>query len=597
MESKDLRESFIRFFEERGHVRQPSSPLVSDDPTVLLTTAGMQQFIPYFTGDRDAPHKRYTSAQKCFRTVDVEEVGDTSHLTFFEMLGNFSIGDYFKAEAIKWAWEYLTNVLKLPADKLWVTYFEGEPKRGVDPDKEAHDLWKSIGLPADHIRGFGSDTNFWGPPGESGPCGPSSEIHIDLGVERSSKPHDHECGPNCDCGRFLELWNLVFMQYFCAEDGSLSALPSKNIDTGAGFERLLMVVQGKNTIFETDLFVPIIKKVEQLSNKEYKENEKSFRIIADHVRGAVFLIADGVRPGKSGREYILRRVIRRAVNYEHQLGIRTHRLEDLAEVVVNLYESAYPELRSQLGLIKDVLIDEEQRFRKTIERGLKHFENISAGGDVISGADIFYIYETFGFPIELSREIAREKGTTIDERGLEQALKEHQELSRVGAMEKFKRKGGGQGDEVKKAHTATHLLHQALRDVLGGHVTQAGSRLFDDELSFDFTHPTKMTDEQKQKVEEIVNQKIKLDLPMLTEIVTPDEAKAKGAIGLFEKKYGDKVQICSVMEGDQAYSREFCGGPHVHNTAEIQQFKIVKEKSSSAGIRRIKAVVGRKAAR
>jgi len=595
MTSGQLRESFLKFFEERGHTRQPSSSLVSKDPTVLLTTAGMQQFVPYFLGDEEAPHKRYTSSQKCFRTPDIEEVGDTSHNTFFEMLGNFSIGDYFKADAIPWAWEYVTKVLQLPAEQLWTTYFSGDKERNIPADTEARDLWKSVGVPEERIKGFGKDSNFWGPPGESGPCGPCAEIHIDLGADRSRNKNPHDCGPNCDCGRFLELWNLVFMQNYCAEDGSMSDLPAKNIDTGAGLERVLMVVQGKQSIFETDLFEPLLAKIAELSGKTYQSNEESFRIIADHLRGATFLINDGVRPGKNGRDYILRRVIRRAVRQGQKLGIKSDFLPSIASVVISIYKDAYPELTKNAKLIAEELAAEEQRFRATLARGLKHFEVVTKDKK-LSGIEAFHLYETYGFPIEVVRELSREQSVAFDEAGYEQALAKHQELSRVGAMDKFKRKGGGQGEEVKKAHTATHLLHQALRDVLGDHVKQAGSRLFDDELSFDFTHPTKMTDQEKAKVEQIVNDKIKKSLPMVMQILPLDEAKKMGAIGLFDKKYGDKVQICSVMEGDKAYSREFCGGPHVDNTKEVSLFKITKEKSSSAGIRRIKAVVGRKAA-
>ncbi|MFO0705134.1 MAG: alanine--tRNA ligase [Candidatus Andersenbacteria bacterium] len=594
MTSSEIRESFLQFFEKRGHTRVPSSSLVSKDPTVLLTTAGMQQFIPYFVGDEEPPKRRYTTSQKCFRTPDIDSVGDESHNTFFEMLGNFSIGDYFKKDAIPWAWEYVTTVLKLPADQLWATYFSGDPERKVAADTEAHDLWKSVGIPEARIVGLGTESNFWGPPGESGPCGPCAEIHIDLGVDRSRRKDPHECGPNCDCGRFLELWNLVFMEYFCAEDKSLSPLPAKNIDTGAGLERLTLVVQDKRSVYDTDLFVPLLDKIAELTGKKYADFAREFRIMADHTRGATFLISDGIKPGKNGRDYILRRVIRRAVRQAQRLGLTKDFMATLAEVVIAHYKESYPELAKEGARILSEITAEEQKFRQSLARGLKHFENVTKDGK-LSGAEAFHLYETYGFPIEAVRDLTREQKVKFDEAGYEQALAKHQELSRVGAMDKFKRKGGGQGEEVKKAHTATHLLHQALRDVLGTHVTQAGSRLFDDELSFDFTHPTKLTDEQKAKVEAIVNEKIKKHLPMQMQIVPLDEAKKLGAIGLFEKKYGDKVQICSIMEGDKAYSREFCGGPHVDNTGTVQLFKITKEKSSSAGIRRIKAVVGRKA--
>ncbi len=592
MRSDEIRKSFLDFFEKRGHTVKASSSLASTDPTVLLTTAGMQQFTPYFIGDEEAPEKRYTSSQKCFRTPDIDVVGDESHNTFFEMLGNFSIGDYFKADAIPFAWEYVTEVLKLPKEKLWVTVFAGA--KGVPRDDEAEKIWLSIGLPKERIREFGRDSNFWGPPGESGPCGPSSEIHMDLGPEKSRQKDDHACGPNHDCGRFLELWNLVFMQYYQAEDGVLTALPAKNIDTGAGLERLAMVAQNKPNIFETDVFSPLLDAIEKLSGKKYADEARAFRIIADHVRGASFLIADGVRPGKNGRDYILRRVIRRALRQGEQMGMREPFLAKLADVVVAQYQGQYPELAKEQATIERELTLEEENFRRTLRRGLKHFDEVTRDGK-LTGLEAFHLYDTYGFPIEVVRELAAERKVSVDEVGYEEAFKKHQELSRVGAMEKFKRKGGGQGEEVKKAHTATHLLHQALRDVLGTHVTQAGSRLFDDELSFDFMHPTKMSDEEKIKVEELVNSKIQLGLPMHMEKLPLDQAKKLGAIGLFEEKYGDLVQICSIMEGDKPYSREFCGGPHVNNTKDVQHFSITKEKSSSAGVRRIRAVVGRKA--
>jgi alanyl-tRNA synthetase len=592
MQSADIRKSFLDFFVAREHTLKASSSLVSKDPTVLLTTAGMQQFVPYFVGDEEPTERRYTSSQKCFRTPDIDEVGDRTHLTFFEMLGNFSIGDYFKQEAIEWAWEYMTRVLKLPQEKLWVTHFAGE--KDIPRDTEALEIWKKIGIPDQRIKAFGRESNFWGPPGESGPCGPSSEIHIDLGPESSAKKEKHDCGPNCDCGRFLELWNLVFMQYFCAEDGVLTALPAKNIDTGAGLERLAMAAQGKKTVFETDLFMPLLEEIARRTKKTYQENERAFRIIADHVRGATFLVSDGVRPGKNGRDYILRRVVRRAIRTAEVLGLSEPFVSDLAMVVVAMYSREYPELAKNREVIRRELIQEEERFRTTLKKGLKHFEQVTTEGK-LSGPEAFHLYETYGFPIELVRELAIERNIKLDEKGYNESLQKHQELSRVGAMDKFQRKGGGQGEEVKKAHTATHLLHQALRDVLGMHVKQAGSRLFDDELSFDFTHPQKMSDQERAKVEEIVNKKIQQNLPMMMQMMTLDEAKKSGAIGLFEKKYGDKVQVCSIMEGDKPYSREFCGGPHVENTNQVQLFKITKEKSSSAGIRRIKAIVGKKA--
>ncbi len=592
MQSSEIRSSFLDFFVKRGHTLKKSSSLVSADPTVLLTTAGMQQFIPYFLGDKTTKVTRFTSSQKCFRTPDIDEVGDESHNTFFEMLGNFSVGDYFKEDAIKWAWEFFTVNLKISPEKLWVTIFSGEDQ--VERDIEAEKIWKKIGVSPDRIIALGKESNFWGPPGESGPCGPSSELHYDRGEEFSSIKKSHDCGPNCDCGRFLELWNLVFMQNFCAEDGILSDLPNKNIDTGAGLERIAMVLQGKKNIFETDLFKDLLSKIETITKKEYANNERVFRIIADHVRGAAFLLADGVIPGKNGRDYILRRVIRRAIRQAERLGYSQTILGELALVVINEYKEFYPELEENKNKIIEELNKEESQFRKTLARGLKIFEKETADG-FLNGKTAFDLFQTYGFPIELVKELAAERKISFDKKGYTESLKKHQEISRIGARSKFERKGGGQGEEVKKAHTATHLLQQALRDVLGEHVTQAGSRLFDDELSFDFRHGEKMSNEEKKKVEEIVNSKIKAALPVKLNIMPLAEAKKFGALGLFEEKYGDKVQVCSVEENGKMYSKELCGGPHVSNTSDIKKFIITKEKSSSAGIRRIKAIVGDKA--
>ncbi|TSC95871.1 MAG: alanyl-tRNA synthetase [Parcubacteria group bacterium Athens1014_10] len=593
MSSKELRKIFLSFFEKRGHQIVPSSSLIPADPTALFTSAGMQQFVPYLSGETEPPYQRAVSTQKCFRTSDIDSVGNLRHLTFFEMLGNWSFGDYFKEEAIVFARDFITKEMKIPEQKLWITVFEGDKETPFD--EESFKIWQKF-VDEKRIVKLSRESNFWGPVTSSGPCGPCSEIHYDLGKK-------FKCGEDChspacknkDCQRFIEIWNLVFMEYFQDADGKLKELPAKNVDTGMGLERLALIKQDKDDLFETDLFAPMIEKISELSEKKYQNNVKLFRIIADHSRAACFLISDGILPSKEDRGYVLRRILRRVIRYGKILNLPKNFLIPVAQAVIKNYQEAYPELKRKENDILVVLQDEEEKFNKTLEKGLKQFNNVTIKqfNNVISGEEVFHLYDTYGFPLELTKELAQEKGLKIDEKSFQDFFARHQEISRAGVKNKFGGHGlnGEIGKEEKykitKLHTATHLLHQALRDVLGGHIQQAGSDLTPERLRFDFTHPEKLTDEQKKKIEEIVNQKIKEKLEIKTEEMPYEEAIKSGVLAFFKEKYPKIVKIYSI--GD--YSKEICAGPHIENTSEISYFKIISEKSSSAGVRRIKAIM------
>ncbi len=589
MNSFELRNKFFNFFEKRGHKIVPSSSLIPEDKTVLLTTAGMQQFIPYLSGQKDATEdfggKTLASIQKCFRTNDIEEVGDDTHHTFFEMLGNWSIGGgkngYFKEGAIGLALDFLLKELGLEKERIWVTIFSGEGS--VPKDNEAAEIWEKKGIPRGRILEFGSEDNFWGPVSDTGPCGPCSEIHYDRGEKFGCK----DCGPNCDkCNRFVEIWNLVFMEYDKKEDGSLKKLPQKNVDTGIGFERVTALLQGKKSAFETDLFDSIIKKLEEVSGKDYKENTKAFRVIADHARGGVFLISDNILPSNTERGYILRRVLRRAIRLGKVLKMPDSFLVVLAQEVINKFGEAYPELKLKEKEILNVIQKEQDKFEKTLERGLKEFDKI--GYKKISGKEAFRLYESYGFPLELTKELAEEKEIEIvQEEDFEKALKKHKEISRAGVEKKFGGVGREAGYQEAKLHTATHLLHQALREVLGKEVKQMGSDVNSERLRFDFSYNFKMTDEEINKVEDIVNEKIKEDLKVEKKEMSLKKALDSGALAFFKEKYPDKVNVYSVG----SFSKEICAGPHAKKTSELGRFKIIKEKSSGAGIRRIRAVL------
>ena len=551
MDSQTLRKKFLDFFTKRGHTIVPSSSLLPSDPSVLFTTAGMQQFKEYFLGKKSPYGNQVASCQKCFRTSDIEEVGDDTHLTFLEMLGNFSFGGYFKEEAIKLAYEFLFKELKLPLKEAVFTVFEGD--KDVPVDEESIAIWKKLGIANDKIKKCGKEDNFWGPTGEEGPCGPTTEIHF----------------------RGVEVWNLVFNEYLQDKNKKLTPLKQKGVDTGMGLERLAMVAQGKPSVFGTDLFSPLIGDIPG-------QNEKAKRIIADHIKSAVFLIAEGILPSNVERGYVLRRILRRAIRYGKLIGLKENFLIPLAQKVMMIYQDVYPEVKSKESDILTVIQNEEERFEETLSKGLKQFKKIIASGD-ISGTDVFHLFDTFGFPPELTEELAKEEGKKINKDDFEEAFKKHREISRAGAEKKF----GGGGEFSPRLHTATHLLHAALREVLGKDVKQMGSDINPTRLRFDFAHPQKMTDDQIKKVEEIVNQKIKEDLEVEKNEVSYKDAVKSGALAFFKEKYPERVTVYSVNK----FSKEICAGPHVKRTGELGHFKIIKEESSGAGVRRIRAIL------
>ncbi len=603
MTVNDIRQKFLDFFKEKGHAIVPSASVVPEnDPTVLFTTAGMQPLVPYLIGQKHPMGARLADAQKCVRTDDIEEVGDNRHLTFFEMLGNWSLGDYFKQEAITWSFEFLTDKKWLGIDpqRLYVTVFEGDAD--APRDEESIGIWQglfeTVGIAAEigeRVRAYPKKKNWWGPAGLTGPCGPDTEIFYDTG-KKHDKAFGEECHQNCDCGRFVEIWNNVFMQYDKQADGSFKPLAQQNVDTGMGLERITAVMQGVETVFETDAFKPVINKIEQLSGKPYSENERAFRIIADHVRAATFIIGDerGVSPSNVGQGYIVRRLLRRAIREGRRIGIADGFTHLIAEVYAGEYGGHYSELVKNLPKIVEEMKKEEEKFGKSLEKGIKELEKMLAKGS-ISGEDAFLLFSSYGFPVELTEEILKEKGMQVDREVFAAEFKKHQDLSRTASAGAFK---GGLADnsvETTRLHTATHLLHQALRTVLGDHVEQKGSNITAERLRFDFSHGQKVTPEEIKKVEDLVNEAIQKDYPVHCERLTVDEAKKCGAIGLFGDKYalmGDKINVYFVGNEEKGFfSKEICGGPHVEHTGELGSFKIQKEEAVSAGVRRIKAVV------
>ncbi len=651
--ANELRALFLRFFQEKGHAVIPSASVIPEnDPTVLFTTAGMHPLVPYLLGQKHPAGTRLTDVQKCIRTGDIDDVGDMSHLTFFEMLGNWSLGDYFKKEMIPWSWEFLTSEkwLGIDKDKLAFTVFEGDDD--CPRDDEAADLWRSCGVKDDHLFFLPKEHNWWGPAGVTGPCGPDTEMFIIV-----KKPCGPNCSPACHCGAYLEIWNDVFMQYNKQADGSFIPLQQKNVDTGMGLERTICVLTGKKSVYETDLFENILGKISELSGKAYHPddvNTKAFRIVADHMRTATFILGDprGVSPSNVDQGYILRRLIRRAVRYGMGLGLQAGFTCEIAKVIIDQYKDVYPELTENAGFVLEQLKLEEDRFARTLRQGEKEFEKIynnisntralldsildadnkaafaaelaqqkklrpspdmmpiidaaNAGDDAaveaavkarletlntMDGRSAFKLYDTYGFPIEMTMELAAEKGLMVDEADFNARFKQHQETSHAGAEQRFK---GGLADHSAQTtclHTATHLLQAALRKVLGDEVHQKGSNITAERLRFDFTFGRKMTAEELQEVERLVNEAIQAKVPVTMEEMTVAEAKEQGAMGLFESKYGEKVKVYTMGP----YSKEICGGPHAENTGDLVSFKIQKEESSSAGVRRIKATIGRQA--
>lgn len=583
MTALEIRNKYLNFFKNHGHKVIPSAPLIPEnDPSVLFTTAGMHPLVPYLLGEAHPEGNRLTDYQKCLRTVDIDEVGDNRHLTFFEMLGNWSLGDYFKEESIKMSFDFLTKELEIPIEKLYVTCFAGD--EDAPRDEETSNIWQKVGMPKDHIYFFGKDNNWW-IAGEEGPCGPDTEMFYDTGKPVCGP----DCNPSCDCGKYVEIWNNVFMEYLKTKQGTYEKLKQKNVDTGLGLERMNMLLQGKETPYDTEIFVPIMEKLKELASYE---DIQSRRIVAEHLRSSMMIIADGGMPSNLDRGYILRRLIRRMIRHMNKLGIDYTHLTELIKLNIEVLKEMYPELEEKKEKILQVIVEEKDKFIKTLEHGEKEFHKAiekakTENKTSLDGQTVFRLYETYGFPPEITMELAKEEGFEIDLQNFDALFKQHQEKSRLGSEQKFK---GGLAEQTEKTiayHTATHLLHKALQIVLGEHAKQKGSNITEERLRFDFSHPQKVTKEELEKVEQIVNEQIQKDLKVRCEEMTLDEAKESGAIGLFENKYGEKVKVYSI--GD--FSKEICGGPHVEHTGNMGTFKIKKEEASSAGVRRIKAVL------
>ena len=583
MTALEIRNKFLNYFKENGHKIIPSAPLIPEnDPSVLFTTAGMHPLVPYLLGEKHPQGTRLADYQKCLRTVDIDEVGDNRHLTFFEMLGNWSLGDYFKNESIKYSIDFLTKELNIPIDKLSVTCFAGD--NDAPRDEETSKIWQEVGMPKERIYYFGKDDNWW-IAGDTGPCGPDTEIFYDTGKPKCSE----KCNPSCGCGKYVEIWNNVFMEYYKHEDGTYTKLKQRNVDTGLGLERINMLLQGKETPFDTEIFKPVMDKLREYAKKDSIESR---RIVAEHLRSSMMIIADGGKPSNVDRGYILRRLIRRMIRHLKKLQIDLSELKGLIEIYIQNLGEMYPELISNKDNIISTIIEEKDKFVKTLENGERELQKElnklrEKNLDTLSAENAFNLYETYGFPPEVTREIANENGFKVDLEGFDRLFKEHQAKSRQGSEQKFKGGLAEQNEQTIAYHTATHLLHKALQIVLGEHATQKGSNITTERLRFDFAHPQKVTKEELDEVEKIVNEQIKRDLKVICEEMSYDEAKKSGAIGLFESKYGDKVKVYTI--GD--FSKEICGGPHVEHTGVLGTFKIKKEEASSAGVRRIKAIL------
>ena len=583
MKAIEIRNKYLNFFKNYGHKVIPSAPLIPEnDPSVLFNTAGMQPLVPYLLGQKHPEGTRLTDYQKCVRTNDIDEVGDNRHLTFFEMLGNWSLGDYFKEESIKMSYEFLTKELNIPSEKISVTCFAGD--EDCPKDEETAKYWRENGIPEERIYYFGKDDNWW-IAGEEGPCGPDTEMFYDTGKPKCSP----ECNPSCDCGKYVEIWNNVFMEYYKNSDGKYTKLERKNVDTGLGLERMTMLLQGKQTPFDTELFKPVMDKLEELQKVDLIESR---RIVAEHLRSSIMIICDGGRPSNVDRGYVLRRLIRRTTRHLNKLQIDLNQLENVIDLNINTLKEMYPELDANKELIKNVIIEEKNKFIKTLANGEKEFNKQAnrikeSGMSVIDGKTVFRLYDTFGFPPEVTAELATENGLKIDLEEFNNLFREHQEKSRAGAAQKFKGGLADQSDETIKYHTATHLLNAALKIVLGPDTHQRGSNITAERMRFDFNCDHKMTDEEKAQAEEIVNKWIQDGLDVKVEEMKKEDAIASGAECMFIEKYPDIVTVYTIG----GVSKELCGGPHVKNTRELGTFKIKKEEASSAGIRRIKAIL------
>ena len=583
MKAIEIRNKYLNFFKEHGHAVIPSASLIPEnDPSVLFTTAGMQPLVPYLLGEKHPSGTRLTDYQKCLRTNDIEEVGDNRHLTYFEMLGNWSLGDYFKEESIQMSFDFLTKELQIPVEKLSVTVFAGD--EDCQRDEVAAECWKKAGILDGHIYYYGKDDNWW-IAGEEGPCGPDTEMFYDTGKPACGP----DCQPSCDCGKYVEIWNNVFMEYFKSKDGKYSKLARKNVDTGLGLERMTMLLQGKETPFDTELFKPVMDKLLELQKVD---NIESRRIIAEHLRSSMMVISDGGRPSNVDRGYILRRLIRRMVRHMNKLQINLDEISTLVDINVENLKEMYPDLAKNAELIKNVIIEEKNKFVKTLAHGEKEFEKEinkakEQGKTKIDGKVVFKLYDTYGFPPEVTSELAQENDMTVDMKEFDELFKAHQEKSRMGSEQKFKGGLAEQNDTTIAYHTATHLLNAALKIVLGPETHQRGSNITVDRMRFDFNCDHKMTDEEKKQAEDLVNKWIQDALPVTVEEMKKEDAVKSGAECMFIEKYPDVVTVYTI--GD--VSKELCGGPHVKNTSELGKFKIQKEEASSAGVRRIKAIL------
>lgn len=593
--SETLRQLYLKFFESKGHKIIPSASLIPEnDPTVLFTTAGMHPLVPYLLGEKHPAGKRLCDVQKCVRTGDIDEVGDSSHCTFFEMMGNWSLGDYFKEEMIPWSFEFLTSpeYLGIPVADIAVTCFAGDgdcPK-----DEESAKIWEKCGILPQNIYFLPKSGNWWGPAGTTGPCGPDTEMHIIRNHAEADKlgAYDFDNAPS---GTFLEIWNDVFMQYNKTADGAYEPLKQRNVDTGMGLERTLCILNGKASVYETDIFENAISEIEKLTSRKYGESEdvtRAFRVVLDHVRTATFMIGDtkGIAPSNTDQGYILRRIIRRAVRFGRNIGLPQGSLKNVAKTIIDKYAEVYPELVTNSGRIYEELENEETKFSKTLQQGIKEFEKVCVSlpdGGVIDGVTAFHLYDTYGFPVEITGEMAREKGLTVDVKGYEAAYAEHQAKSRAGSEQKFACGLADHKEETTNLHTATHLLHAALKKVCSPDIEQKGSNITEERLRFDFNFTRKLTPEEVAQVEKLINEQIAADVPVVMKEMTLDEAKTQGFTGLFESKYGEKVKTYSIGE----FSKEICGGPHAERTGLLGTFKIAKQENVSAGVKRIKAVL------